>query len=361
MSTSILPLNVRDTPPFDPVSQSRPSPTMGESAGRSNRAQLASWVTVAGSSPPTFDDALRKRLVARYGDVVESWLDELPSVLVRLAQRWGVGFGELIPRGNMSVVLRCVLAGGRPAVLKVCPDRERLANEAGALERWKTSHVPSVHAVDTTVGALLMEAIVPGTMLVESPSYPADAIAELLRSLHAHGDPDPSYPPVAQHVAYLFDSWARHRTLHPELTAIVPAQLFDRGRRRAEQMAADATPAVLLHGDSTPVNVLDNGQRGLVAIDPAPCLGDPAFDAVDLLFWKATGVATVVDRAEILGPATRRRAAPPARLVCRVRGHGRVRVGGDTQHARGACPYRVDASRISSIPRMRPCFATRTT
>jgi streptomycin 6-kinase len=260
-------------------------------------------VTVGHSSPPVLDDALRTRLVTRYGDGIASWLDALPASLIELGARWRVGFGDLIQRGNMSVVIRCVLSDGQPGVLKVCPDRDRLASEAAALQRWRTRHVPTVHAVDTTIGALLMGAVVPGTMLLEAPTYPAGAVAQLLRSLHADGIPDPSYPPVAQHIAYLFDSWARHRELHPELLEIVPGRLFDRGRRRAEQLAEDASPTVLLHGDLTPVNVLDGGQRGLVAIDPAPCLGDPAFDAVDLLFWEAADVATIVDRAELLGSA----------------------------------------------------------
>jgi streptomycin 6-kinase len=43
---------------------------------------------------------------------------------------------------------------------------------------------------------------------------------------------------------------------------------------------------VLLHGDLHPGNVLDGGAtRGLVAIDPRPCVGDAAFDAVDWVFW----------------------------------------------------------------------------
>jgi streptomycin 6-kinase len=42
----------------------------------------------------------------------------------------------------------------------------------------------------------------------------------------------------------------------------------------------------VLHGDLTPSNILDGGaERGLVAMDPAPCLGDAAFDAVDLILW----------------------------------------------------------------------------
>ncbi|MGZ8761136.1 MAG: aminoglycoside phosphotransferase family protein [Aeromicrobium sp.] len=45
-------------------------------------------------------------------------------------------------------------------------------------------------------------------------------------------------------------------------------------------LAQRASPSVLLHGDLTPSNILDGGaERGLVAIDPAPCLGDAAFDA----------------------------------------------------------------------------------
>ena len=58
------------------------------------------------------------------------------------------------------------------------------------------------------------------------------------------------------------------------------------------------------HGDLTPVNVLDGGaQRGLVAIDPAPCLGDPAFDAIDLVFWRADDLETIAARVEQLAPA----------------------------------------------------------
>jgi streptomycin 6-kinase len=49
---------------------------------------------------------------------------------------------------------------------------------------------------------------------------------------------------------------------------------------------------------------LDGGEaRGLVAIDPAPCIGDPAFDAIDLVLWQAENLATVRSRAERLAAA----------------------------------------------------------
>jgi streptomycin 6-kinase len=40
------------------------------------------------------------------------------------------------------------------------------------------------------------------------------------------------------------------------------------------------------------------------AIDPAPCLGDAAFDAVDLLLWQAEELATIEARTQRLAAAT---------------------------------------------------------
>jgi streptomycin 6-kinase len=260
-----------------------------------------------GSALPSIDAGVRQRLTARFGNQVAPWLDELPGVLSALAQRWQVEFGAPVPRGSMSVVLRCRMADGRGAVLKASPDRARLAYEAAALEGWQTVHTPAVLALDEQLGALLLEAIEPGTPLVVSSTYPdLERVAELLSSLHASGVPDPAYPTVAQRVAYLFDASTKLYQRHPELTALIPLELYERGRRLATRLAQDASPIVLLHGDLTPSNLLDGGaERGLVAIDPAPCLGDGAFDAVDLICWQADDLETIEARAERLAAATR--------------------------------------------------------
>jgi streptomycin 6-kinase len=79
------------------------------------------------------------------------------------------------------------------------------------------------------------------------------------------------------------------------------------------RLSEEALSTVLLHGDLTPVNVLDGGkERGLVAIDPAPCLGDPAFDAIDLVLWRADDLETITARAKRLAPAI---GAEPERLL----------------------------------------------
>jgi streptomycin 6-kinase len=263
---------------------------------------------------PELDDELRERLGRRYGSGIDRWFGELPGVLEELAERWDVEWGALIQRGSMAVVIRCQTADGRAAVLKVSPDRERLAHEAAALARWRTPHVPAVLCVEERVGALMIEAIEPGTPLAELEGSPSmESVACLLTSLHTNAVPDPVYGPVAARITHLFDSGRKLYEWKPDLVELVSPERYERSRELALGLAAEGSATVLLHGDLTPANVLDGGlKRGLVAIDPAPCLGDPAFDAVDLVLWRAEDAEAIATRAEELAPAI---GADPGRLL----------------------------------------------
>jgi streptomycin 6-kinase len=255
--------------------------------------------------PANVDPGVRRRLLARFGPSVELWFGALPDVLDELSERWRLTLVQPIPRGSVSVVLRCRLSDGRPAVLKTSPDRRRLAGEAAALGQWATPHAPAVLTFDEPHGALLIEAIEPGTPLVEGGVCPGlDQVAGLMNGLHRSGLPKPFFPPLAERVRYLFVSGAKPYERTPEVADVVPRSLYERGRRLATRLAERRLRDVLLHGDLTPSNILDGGcERGLVAIDPAPCVGDPAFDAVDLLLWTADSADTVAARADQLAPA----------------------------------------------------------
>jgi streptomycin 6-kinase len=255
---------------------------------------------------PAVDAGVRQRLRHRFGGAVEAWFDQLPEVLTALSHRWQLELSSHIPRGSVSVVFRCRTARGEHAVLKISPDRARLAVEARALQAWSTRHTPAVLAVDDQLGALLIEAIEPGTPLdVSSISPDLESVADLLRDLHATGAPDTIYPTVSQRVAYLFESSAQIYERHPAMTALIPPELYERGRRLAMRLAQGESSRVLVHGDLTPRNILDGGeQRGLVAIDPAPCVGDGAFDAIDLILWQPDDRQTIEARIMQMAAAT---------------------------------------------------------
>jgi streptomycin 6-kinase len=224
-------------------------------------------------------DEARARLVARFGAaLVDEWWPELTARLDRLAARWAVSVGEPVGRGNTSLVLWCRRADGARGVLKLSPDPALAVAEAGALRAWAASgRVPELWGHDAGAGALLLEAVGDGAPALRPVDL--DAVAGLIGGLHAARAPA-GFPLLAERVEWMFS----HR-----ITRGMPfADALERGGRAAIALAREPAPTVLLHGDLHPGNVLDGGPaRGLVAIDPRPCVGDPAFDGVDWVFHRA--------------------------------------------------------------------------
>ena len=64
---------------------------------------------------PNLDEA-RQRLVRRFGESVQSWLEELTGRLLVLRERWGLELDSVLPKGSMSVVIPCRTALGGWAI-----------------------------------------------------------------------------------------------------------------------------------------------------------------------------------------------------------------------------------------------------
>lgn len=224
---------------------------------------------------------------------VDPWWDRLPGVLAELAERWELVVGDAVGRGNTSFLVRCRYAGDRPALLKLTPDAQLGIAEASALRGWESSgHVPQVWRSDTSSGAILLEALPSETPLSETGiAVDVDEVGKLISALHRTGSPvvADGVASLAERVEFIFDHWVGRLDERREvLIPTVSADHLRRGRDRARALLADADGSVLLHGDLHPGNVIDGGvTRGRVAIDPRPCVGDAAFDAVDWVFWPA--------------------------------------------------------------------------
>jgi streptomycin 6-kinase len=257
---------------------------------------------------PTLE-ATRRRLLVRFGERVMPWWESLPQVIGALAEGWQLVVGDAVGRGNTSLVLRCRRADGRAAILKLAPDAELAAAEATALLAWQPSgRVPAVWGHDVARGALLLEALADETPLSESRTAVAlPEIADLLAALHRSGTPmvGNGVVPLAERIEFIFTYWiGRHGSQGAAVTRAVPMDRLRQGRDLARELAADDRAAVLLHGDLHPGNVLDGGpERGLVAIDPRPCVGDAAVDAVDWVFWPVDDPCSWEPRSRALAPA----------------------------------------------------------
>jgi len=231
--------------------------------------------------------------LARFGTRVEPWWKSLPKATGELAERWELVVGDAVGRGNTSLVVRCRRADGCAAVLKLTPDGDLAAAEAAALRSWQPSgRVPAVWGHDVARGALLLEALANEIPLSEmGMPVELDEIASLIVELHRSGTPVVGNGVVrqAERIEFILEYWiGRHASRGEAVARAVSVERLRRGHALARELVVAACEPVLLHGDLHPGNVLDGGaERGLVAIDPRPCVGDAAVDAVDWVFWSA--------------------------------------------------------------------------
>jgi streptomycin 6-kinase len=217
------------------------------------------------------DTAARERLIDRFGPDVIAWCDELPTVVARLTRRWGLRVEGAVP-GNTGRTLRCRTAHDELVVLKLTPHRDIAQTEATALRAWQgCPRAVDLLDTDLDAGAILLAGIEPGTPLTERGWAPRE-IEELLVELHGVAVPA-GLPSLTERVHAMFDL-AQRRAGN-----LIAPRLMAASRAASRELAADG-PRRLVHGDLHPANVLA-GAQGVVAIDPRPCVGDPAFDAVD--------------------------------------------------------------------------------
>jgi streptomycin 6-kinase len=240
-------------------------------------------------SSPEYE-AAHRRLRARFGEQVESWWKALPAVIPRLSGRWDLAIDSPVARGNTSLVLRCGRDDGSAAMLKLVPDRSLAQAEASSLRSCESSgRVPRVWGYDADLGALLLEAIPGETPLSESARLvQLRDVAGLIGALHRAATPclGRDVVPLPERVEFIFAHWTERYRARPEVADVVPPARLQSGHQLARRLLAESRREVLLHGDLHPGNVLDGGEgRGLVAIDPRPCVGEPAFDVVDWVFW----------------------------------------------------------------------------
>ncbi|UUV35210.1 aminoglycoside phosphotransferase family protein [Amycolatopsis roodepoortensis] len=227
-------------------------------------------------------DDISARLVNRFGADADGWLAGVPALAARLAARWDFELGELFESGASSVVLRCRWSDGTPAVLKLSPDGALLTKQLEMLRVFAPSgRVPGVLAADADAGAMVLEEIRPGTPAEDlPPSALPGQWGELLTALHSVAPPADWPWSLRGRFEESFDRIGK-RIAEPAIAARIGPDTWRRAIERCEKLLDTQTGVVLLHGDLHLGNALDGGSRGLIAIDPKACVGDPCFDAVD--------------------------------------------------------------------------------
>jgi streptomycin 6-kinase len=233
--------------------------------------------------------ASRDRLLDRFGPAAAAWINDFGALVGELCQRWTLE-PQAVHAGGTGAVVECIAAtGGIRYALKLSPDRAITAQEAAALTYW--SDAPTVVDLvdaDAIRNAILLE-WVPDSTELTTAAWGIRDVAGLIGDLYLpRGTLPADVPGARDRIEFAFELWDRRRDNLRR--SPIDDVVWSRCRERALDMAGSG--ATLLHGDLHPGNILRTGGGPIVAIDPRPCLGDPAMDIADIAM---AGMASEAD------------------------------------------------------------------
>jgi streptomycin 6-kinase len=214
--------------------------------------------------------------------------------VAELVDEWSLELEPPFEPAHISLVVPVRCEDGSAAVLKVNFPEPESEREADALACWDGAGAARLLGRDDERRALLVERCLPGSSLWDVEEDEANEIAAgVLVQLWA-APPTAGFRPLVDEAARWADgllaSWEE------------AGRPFERTllERAVEFIRTDASgeDAVLLHQDLHGGNIL-RSERGWLAIDPKPLVGERAFDVASLLRDRRDDLARDPD------PATR--------------------------------------------------------
>lgn len=210
------------------------------------------------------------------------WLERLPGLVAECAEEWALKLGSPFEDAHISLVVDVFLPDGTPAVLKLNFPSAESEHEADALSHWAGEGAVRLLAHDAERRALLVERCEPGTQLwaVEDEAEANMIAAEVLRRLWRPPPPEHRFRLLADEAA----RWAEELPRDWKgLGGPFEREILEEAVAACRELGAEQGEPVVLHQDFHGGNVLRDGERGWLAIDPKPLVGEREFDAASLL------------------------------------------------------------------------------
>lgn len=228
----------------------------------------------------------------------EAWLASLPGLLEEAARRWDLVLGEPFLL-SYNYVCAATRADGSPAALKIgVPDRE-LTSEMTALRLYDGQGACRLYEADPDRGMLLVERLLPGTMLHKAglddetqTAIAADVMKRLWRPV-----------PHWDGLITLRGWFTELKKLRPRFgggTGPYTSRLVETVEGLLPDLFASSGPDVVLHGDCHHFNILQSG-RGWLVIDPKGVAGPAAYEPAPLLLNPWGDLARVPGAASMTG------------------------------------------------------------
>lgn len=209
-------------------------------------------------------------ILHEFGSGAQTWIDGFEARVQTCVDRWHL---EIIGTASAGLPINVIFfaeQAGQPVVLKIGYPHPEQVTEMIALSCYAGRNAPVLLAADRDLGAVLMERILPGTTLRESD-----------RTIERSRIPLPLFAGISQQVGSVeglpsFSDWLEGAFSKFRQNADAGhdyATHVDLAASLYRELAASESCDWLLHGDLHHENILVDGQRGWIAIDPKGVIG----------------------------------------------------------------------------------------
>ncbi|MGW4847200.1 aminoglycoside phosphotransferase family protein [Nocardia brasiliensis] len=231
------------------------------------------------------------RLAGQEGAPARAWLDALPDLAARYADRWQLTFDGPSMHGYGALVLPVRRADGSAAVLKLAYLTPETRDEPVALAAWGGEGAVLLLDSAADDGVLLLERLTADRSLETEPIVDAVRItAELMRRLAV-----PAPQGISRDLRVEAAGWAEELPREwARLGAPYSRKLLDAAVEACTQLGPTAD-RLLVNEDLHFENVLAAQREPWLVIDPQPLAGDLEFSTLSLL-WSRRTESTLDDR-----------------------------------------------------------------
>ena len=249
---------------------------------------------------PQFPERFLRYATREFGKEGEAWLEELPSILARCCDKWGLTLGQPTEEIKVNYIAYVEMGNGEEAVLKVGVPHGDFSAEMEALAIYEGRGINRLIDCDKALNAMLLERLRPGKMLdsVGNAREQSEIAARILQELHA--TPPPSHHTLPHFMDWMRGAFADARSCKDSERARGYIEQIPRVESMMGILMEADEPQILLHGDLHHWNILSDADRGWMAIDPKGVIGASCLD-VGRFINNAMGFGeTAAEKREIL-------------------------------------------------------------
>jgi streptomycin 6-kinase len=218
------------------------------------------------------------KIINAFGSDGKTWLQSLENKVKTYLELWSLTSEGPVANLSYNYVIKVRDSKGTPLILKLGVPNLDTANEMVTLQVYDGNGCARILKSDPKNGVMLLERLVPGTMLSEETDEMI-VLENYIKVWKAIRRPVPNGGKTPS-LAHWFEGLKQYRETGDVQISMEHVQLAE---EFFQQVIYTSEGPELLHGDLHHENILYSEQKGWMSIDPKGVAGDPYFDVVSFL------------------------------------------------------------------------------